>query len=96
MTGKEAESILDEIGITCNKNMIPNDPTTPFITSGIRLGSAAMTTRGFTEKDFVEIGKIISTCLNNREDKDILQDLKRRVKALCDAHPLYKEGDLDE
>lgn len=93
MTGKEAETILDSIGITCNKNMVPNDPTTPFITSGIRLGTAAMTTRGFTEKDFMEVGKIISTCLNNTEDDELLEDLKRRVKKLCDEHPLYKEGD---
>ena len=93
MTGKEAEKILDTIGITCNKNMIPNDPTTPFITSGIRLGTAAMTTRGFNEKDFMEVGKIISTCLNNSEDKEILEGLKTRVQKLCNEHPLYTEGD---
>lgn len=91
MTGKEAEQILEHIGITCNKNMIPFDSTTPFITSGIRLGTAAMTTRGFKEQEFLEVGKIISTCLNNFENKEILEDLKLRVKRLCESNPLYEE-----
>ena len=91
MTGKEAEKILEDIGVTCNKNMIPYDETTPFITSGIRLGTAAMTTRGFKENDFIEVAKIISTCLHNNDDERILEDLKLRVKKLCDAHPLYEE-----
>ncbi len=91
MTGKEAEKILEEIGITCNKNMIPYDPTTPFITSGIRLGTAAMTTRGFKEKDFVVVGKIISCCLHNTDDKRIINDLKLRVKKLCDDNPIYEK-----
>ena len=56
ITGKEAEKLLDYIGITCNKNMVPFDSTTPFITSGIRLGTSAMTTRGFKEKEFLEVG----------------------------------------
>ena len=90
LTGKEAEEILDSIGITCNKNMIPYDPTTPFITSGIRLGTAAMTTRGFTEKDFALVGKIISTCLTNYDNKKVLDDLKLRVKELCDKYPIYE------
>ncbi len=90
LTGKEAEEILDDIGITCNKNMIPYDPTTPFITSGIRLGSAAMTTRGFDENDFKEVGKIISTCLTNYDNKEVLEDLKLRVKKLCDNHMIYE------
>ena len=80
LTGKEAEELLEEIGVTCNKNMIPYDLTTPFITSGIRLGSAAMTTRGFDEKDFVEVGKIIVACLTNYDNKEVLEDLKKRVK----------------
>lgn len=95
MTGKEAEKLLEEIGITCNKNMIPYDPTTPFITSGIRLGTAAMTTRGFEEKDFVEVGKIISSCLHSRDDEKILKDLKRRVKILCDCNPIYEEASYE-
>lgn len=91
MTGKEAEKILDSIGITCNKNMIPFDTTTPFITSGIRLGTAAMTTRGFKENEFLEVGKIISNCLHNSEDKEVLNDLKIKVGNLCKAYPLYEE-----
>lgn len=91
MTGKEAEKLLDKIGITCNKNMIPYDTTTPFITSGIRLGTAAMTTRGFKENDFVEVGKIISNALHNNDNDKILDDLKLRVQKLCNDHPIYKE-----
>ena len=91
MTGKEAEKLLDKIGITCNKNMIPYDTTTPFITSGIRLGAAAMTTRGFKENDFVEVAKIISSALHNNDNAKILGDLKLRVQKLCDKHPIYKE-----
>lgn len=90
LTGKEAEEILDEIGITCNKNMIPNDSTTPFITSGIRLGTAAMTTRGFDQNDFREVGKIIATCLSNNDNKKILEDLKLRVKKILEKHPIYQ------
>lgn len=91
LTGKEAEEILDEIGITCNKNMIPYDITTPFITSGIRLGTAAMTTRGFDEKDFKEVAKIISTCLTNYDNKKVIDDLKLRVKKLCDNNTIYEK-----
>lgn len=96
MTGKEAENVLEKIGITCNKNMIPYDPTTPYITSGIRLGTPAMTTRGFSEKDFVEVGKIISLSLKNSENKQIQEELKIRVSNLLKKYPLYEEGDLHE
>lgn len=86
MTGKEAETVLDKIGITCNKNMIPYDPTTPYITSGIRLGTAAMTTRGFDERAFAEVGKIISKSLKNSEDKMIQEELKEKVKELLEKY----------
>ena len=87
-TGKEAEHLLDEIGITCNKNAIPYDKKSPFITSGIRLGTAAVTTRGFTEEDMIEIADIIRITLS---DFDANADQARaRVKALCDKHPLYE------
>ena len=79
ITGKEAEKILDSINITCNKNTIPNDLESPFKTSGIRLGSPAMTTRGFNEKEFTEVGEIIATALKNRSDKKILKQLKKQV-----------------
>ena len=99
LTGKEAEKLLDSIGITCNKNVIPYDTTTPFITSGIRLGTAAMTTRGFKEKEFLEVGKIIIDAFKNSEDKVVLDALKIRVKNLCDKYPIYENisyGDNDE
>ena len=87
-TGKEAEHLLDEIGITCNKNAIPFDVQKPFVTSGIRLGSAATTTRGFTEEDMREVGRIISITL---KDFDANADEARaRVAALCAKYPLYE------
>ena len=87
-TGKEAEHLLDEIGITCNKNAIPFDTQKPFVTSGIRLGTAAVTTRGFTEEDVVEVGKIIAITLKDFENK--AEEAKERVAALCKKHPLYE------
>ena len=84
ITGKEAEKILDSINITCNKNTIPNDTESPFKTSGIRLGSPAMTTRGFNEKEFEEVGEIISEALKNRNDSKKLKELKKRVIELTD------------
>ena len=87
-TGKEAEHLLDEIGITCNKNAIPFDIQKPFVTSGIRLGSAATTTRGFNEDDMREVGRIISITL---KDFDANADEARaRVAALCTKYPLYE------
>ena len=84
ITGKEAEKILDSINITCNKNTIPNDTESPFKTSGIRLGSPAMTTRGFNEKEFEEVGEIISEALKNRNDSKKLKELNKRVIELTD------------
>ena len=88
-TGKEAESILDSINITCNKNTIPNETESPMVTSGIRLGTPAMTTRGFKEEDFVEVANIISEALKNKNDEKIMKGLKDRVSKLTSAHPLY-------
>ncbi len=89
LTGKEAERLLEEIGITVNKNAIPFDPQPPTITSGIRIGTPAVTTRGMKENEMKEIGDIIAKCLKKEEDKDTL---KGRVKSLCEAYPLfYKE-----
>ena len=86
-TGKEAEHLLDEIGITCNKNSIPFDKQKPFVTSGLRLGTAAVTTRGFTEDDMREVAKIISITLHDFENNQ--DEARARVKALCEKHPLY-------
>lgn len=88
LTGKEAEEILDSIHITVNKNTIPNETEKPFITSGIRLGSPAMTTRGLKEDDFVEIGNIIVEALEKREDMDAMKELKYRVLKLIQKYPL--------
>lgn len=82
ITGKEAEQTLDKINITCNKNTIPNDKESPFKTSGIRLGSPAMTTRGFKEKEFEEVGHIIAKALKNKDNKEILKELKKEVLVL--------------
>ena len=87
-TGKEAEHLLDEIGITCNKNAIPFDQKSPFITSGIRLGSAAVTTRGFCEEDMIEVAEIITITLKEFETR--ADEARERVKALCDKYPLYQ------
>ena len=89
LTGKEAEHLLDEVGITCNKNTIPFDPASPFVTSGIRLGTPALTTRGLQVKDMEEIADIIATVLKNHEDKAVHEEASKRVAALCEAYPLY-------
>ena len=89
LTGKEAEHLLDEVGITCNKNTIPFDPASPFVTSGIRLGTPALTTRGLQVKDMEEIADIIAVVLKNPEDKAVHEEASKRVAALCEAYPLY-------
>lgn len=89
LTGKEAEHLLDEIGITANKNTIPFDPASPFVTSGVRLGTPALTTRGLKEDDMKEIADIIATVLQNPENTAKHQDAAKRVAALCEKYPLY-------
>ncbi|HHC7416462.1 TPA: serine hydroxymethyltransferase [Staphylococcus aureus] len=90
LTGKEAEETLDSVGITCNKNTIPFDQEKPFVTSGIRLGTSAATTRGFDEKAFEEVAKIISLALKNSKDEEKLQQAKERVAKLTAEYPLYQ------
>lgn len=89
MTGKTAEHLLDEVGVTCNKNTIPFDPESPFVTSGIRLGTAAVTTRGFKEADMKEVATIIGLVLNNPEDAAKQAEAAQRVAALCAKYPMY-------
>ena len=89
LTGKVAEFLLDEVGITCNKNTIPFDPESPFVTSGIRLGTPALTTRGLKEADMEEIASIISLVLKNSEDKAKHEEAANRVAALCEKYPMY-------
>jgi len=86
ITGKEAEKMLEEIGITVNKNAIPFDPQPPTVTSGIRIGTPAVTTRGMKEQEMKEIGNIISKCLRREETQESLRD---RVVELCKAYPLF-------
>jgi len=87
-TGKEAEHLLDEVGITCNKNAVPFDKQKPFVTSGIRLGTAATTSRGFDEEDMREVAEIIAITLKEYDTR--ADEARARVKALCDKHPLYE------
>lgn len=89
ITGKVAEEALDSIGITCNKNTIPFDQEKPFVTSGLRLGTPAATTRGFDEAAFEEVAKIISLVLKDPENETTLNEGQERVKALTTKHPLY-------
>ena len=89
LTGKVAEHVLDEVGITCNKNTIPFDPESPFVTSGIRLGTPALTTRGLHVEDMKEIASIISLVLKQPEDTAVLTEAKQRVAALCEKYPMY-------
>ena len=90
ITGREAEEVLDKIHITVNKNTIPNETETPMKTSGIRLGTPAMTTRGLKEKEFESIGHIIVKALKNKDDEKILLELKNEVLDLTGKFPIYK------
>lgn len=89
MTGKRADQLVSEVNITANKNTVPFDPESPFVTSGLRLGSPAMTTRGMGTAEFTEIADIISDRLTHPEDDSVTQDCRRRVAELCDRFPLY-------
>ena len=90
MTGKEAEAVLGLAHITCNKNGIPNDPEKPFVTSGIRLGSPAMTTRGFGVAEATKVGQLIADVLDNPHDEANLAKVRAEVKKLTDAFPVYQ------
>lgn len=90
ITGKVAQTVLDEVNITVNRNTIPFEPLSPFVTSGIRLGSPALTTRGFKEEDMVEVGNIIAMVLSDIESAEKKEEAKKRVAALCEKYPLYE------
>tara|TARA_Y100001968_G_C19366561_1_gene722843 strand:+ start:97 stop:1353 length:1257 start_codon:yes stop_codon:yes gene_type:complete len=92
MTGKTADKLVSEIKITANKNTVPFDPESPFVTSGLRLGSAALTTRGFNEQAFQDIGDIISDRLLNPNDEKIKEKSLKKVSDLCKKFPLYSEN----
>ena len=88
-TGKDVANLLEKVGITANKNTVPNDPQSPFITSGVRIGTPAVTTRGFKEDDMVEVGKIIASAITVWDNEVALNNLKARAQKLCDKYPLY-------
>lgn len=89
LTGKEAQNLLDKIHITTNKNTIPGETESPMVTSGLRLGSPAMTTRGFNEKDFEKVGSIIARALKNSDNEEILKNLEKEVLELTSKYPLW-------
>ena len=94
LTGKVAEHVLDEVGVTVNKNAIPNDPESPFVTSGIRVGTAAVSSRGMDAEAMVTIADIIELALKGPEHTESLEEAKRLVKVLCDKFPLYEQHSL--
>ncbi|ULT54969.1 serine hydroxymethyltransferase [Neobacillus drentensis] len=92
LTGKAAEKLLEEAGITVNKNTIPYDPEKPFVTSGIRMGTAALTTRGMKQDEMVRIGKVIAAVLKSKGDQVVLEKAKETTKTICDAFPLFEQA----
>jgi glycine hydroxymethyltransferase len=92
ITGKDAEAVLGQAHITVNKNAIPNDPEKPFVTSGVRLGSPAMTTRGFTEREAEQLGHLIADVLDAPRDEKAIARVRAEVTALCRKFPVYESG----
>lgn len=92
LSGKEAEAALEAVHITCNKNMIPNDSRSPFVTSGIRLGTPAITTRGFKEEHMETLANWIVKSIQNRDDENILNEIRKEVLTLCKSLPVYKDN----
>ncbi len=95
VTGKDAEKALEEVNIVVNKNTVPYDPESPFVTSGIRIGTPALTTRGMDEEVFERIGEMIAERVNNPEDEDVKRSVKRTVSKLLDEYPLYEDSGVE-
>ncbi len=95
VTGKDAEKALEEVNIVVNKNTVPYDPESPFVTSGIRIGTPALTTRGMDEEVFERIGEMIAERVNNPEDEDVERSVKRTVSKLLDEYPLYEDSGVE-
>ena len=91
-TGKDMANVLEKVGITANKNTVPNDPQSPFVTSGIRLGTPAVTTRGFKEEDMIEVAKIIASAIFSSDNEIGLTNLRERSLKLCKKYPLYQDN----
>ncbi len=92
ITGKKADELVSEVNITANKNTVPFDPESPFVTSGLRLGTAALTSRGFDDEAFLEVANVIADCLLNKENSSIKKQCKERVLELCNRFPLYNNN----
>lgn len=88
-TGKDVSNLLEKINITANKNTVPDDPNSPFTTSGVRLGTPAITTRGFNTADMKEVGYIIAESIKNCDNEAVLAELKQKSIKLCQKYPLY-------
>ncbi len=95
ITGKEAENALEEAGIVVNKNMVPYDPESPMVTSGVRIGTPALTTRGMEEDELYEIGEMIAERIRNPEDEEVGESITQRVEELLEEFPLYRETDVE-
>ncbi len=95
ITGKKGETALEQVNIITNKNMVPYDPESPKVTSGVRIGTPALTTRGMEEEEFEEIGNMIAERLHNPDDRKVRERISERVKELLEEFPLYAETDLD-
>lgn len=91
LTGKEAERLLEEAGITVNKNTIPYDTESPFVTSGIRMGTAALTTRGMKQEEMVKIGEVIAAVLKSNGDTVVLEKAKETTKEICEGYHLFQQ-----
>ena len=89
-TGKDMANVLERVGITANKNTVPNDPQSPFVTSGIRLGTPAVTTRGFKEDDMRVVAEIIAGAIKNSDNEAELAKIREKSLALCKKYPLYE------
>ena len=96
ISGKKAEITLERAGITTNKNMVPFDKKSPMVTSGIRIGTPALTTRGFKENEMIQIARLIDDVIQNIEEEKIIEDTRNRVSELCSTLPLYEKNVLDE
>ena len=95
ITGKEAEKVLEACNIIANKNAVPYDPEPPMVTSGLRLGTPALTTRGMEEEELEEIGEMIAKLIKNSEDENLREEVRERVEALMDEFDLYRETDIE-
>ena len=96
VSGKKAESILEKAGITTNKNMVPFDEKSPMITSGIRIGTPALTTRGFKENEMIIVANLINKAIQNFEDEKTIMNIRKKVTELCSLFPIYGESRLNE